>query len=174
MRLPQNPCAISLVLLVVCLAASRPCRCVQGREVGVEEAIELLNGEDGIAAGNAARILGNCEEADQRVITALVEHLDDERDAKVFPPLVAASPPTVGDYAAGALRQIGKPAVVAPLCKFLADTDSQTARIRALQTLNVLGRTASSSGTSSPNLYPAVSASNYPPGGRPRYVSIGQ
>jgi len=112
-----------------------------GAQVDVKRTIELLNSEDAIVAGKAAGLLGDSKDVRERAILALIEHLGDEREAELnlYGPV---APPTVGDYAAGSLVEIGKSAIVPPLCKFLADSDSETARIRALQTLEKMGKTA--------------------------------
>ena len=139
MQFIEGSHVISLAMFLVCLDAGDQSRCSSGAEVDVTKTVELLDSEDPVVAGDAACRLGDGRDVGEQAILALIAHLADEREAEVFPGVVPVRPRTVGDYAAGSLVQIDKPAIVSPLCKFLADSDSEAGRIRAMETLGCLG-----------------------------------
>ena len=111
----------------------------------VKETLELLASEDAAVAGRAASTLGSHKTLSQAGIRLLAGRLGDDRDAQLYEGLGFLGPPTVGDYAADSLVQIGTEAVVKPICEFLATCDSEEGRIRAIRTLERLGPVAHAS-----------------------------
>lgn len=115
-----------------------------GQNMTIERAIVLLDSEDGSAAGEAALWLGSQEKITEQAISALAEHLADEREAIRFPDFVAIprGPPTVGEYCASALTRLGSPKVASIVSRSVANTDNQMARLRGLEVLRAMGTAA--------------------------------
>jgi len=132
--------AVAFVLYLgawLCLAADGP---AQGAAGEVTQLIAQLEDGDPIAAGEAARRLGEIGEfgdIGDVGIRALIDGLDDERGVSDLG--VPRGRWCVADGCVGALRCIKKPQVVPPLCNFLEESKGSKERIRALEVLHSLG-----------------------------------
>lgn len=107
----------------------------------LNSAVGALYSDDGVLAGEAALWIGRRSKVEKYALVALVEQLENERDAELPPP-VPVSPPTVGDYAAVALERLASLEAVPLISQFLVDSQSQGARLRALRILRSMGKAA--------------------------------
>lgn len=136
---------VSMIFLAIWLTLVNSPDCLADDNGEIQQTLELLDSENGVVVGKAVQKLGfrYGKDIGAAGIRALVQRLSDERNADV--PQFMVPVLTVGDYASDALVEIGTEQLVAPVCEFLAASDGEQGRLRAIKTLGRLGRVASAS-----------------------------